>query len=47
MGPSAEANNYANRSDEAYERAATGEGNADGYKVVETGANGITERAKA
>lgn len=35
------------RSDEAYERAATGEGNADGYKVVETGADGITEKAKA
>lgn len=30
------------RSDEAYERAAIGDGNADGYKVIETGANGIT-----
>ncbi|KAK4096541.1 helicase-like protein [Parathielavia hyrcaniae] len=30
------------RTDEAYERAAVGEGNADGYKVIETGANGIT-----
>ncbi|ROT42218.1 hypothetical protein SODALDRAFT_268110 [Sodiomyces alkalinus F11] len=29
------------RSDEAYERAAVGKGNADGFKVVETGANGI------
>ena len=29
------------RSDEAYERAAEGEGNADGYQVIETGANGI------
>jgi ATP-dependent DNA helicase len=30
------------RSDEAYAQAATGEGNADGYTVVETDANGIT-----
>ncbi|KAK3318178.1 SNF2 family N-terminal domain-containing protein [Apodospora peruviana] len=30
------------RSDEAYVRAAVGEGNADGYQVVETGVNGIT-----
>ncbi|KAH6856250.1 SNF2 family N-terminal domain-containing protein [Chaetomium sp. MPI-CAGE-AT-0009] len=29
------------RSDEAYARAAVGEGNADGYTVIETGANGI------
>ncbi|KAL2020451.1 hypothetical protein VTK56DRAFT_8417 [Thermocarpiscus australiensis] len=34
------------RSDEAYERAAVGEGNADGYKVIETGANGITAPRK-
>jgi ATP-dependent DNA helicase len=31
------------RSDAAYERAARGAGNADGYKVVETGADGIHE----
>ncbi|KAL2256102.1 hypothetical protein VTK26DRAFT_2188 [Humicola hyalothermophila] len=30
------------RSDAAYERAAVGQGNAAGYKVIETGANGIT-----
>lgn len=30
------------RSDEAYDKAAVGEGNATGYKVIETGANGIT-----
>lgn len=38
------------RSDEAYAEAAVGEGNADGYKVIETGANGITaagSKAKA
>ncbi|KAK4150158.1 SNF2 family N-terminal domain-containing protein [Chaetomidium leptoderma] len=35
------------RSDEAYERAAVGEGNADGYQVIETGANGITAAGKA
>jgi ATP-dependent DNA helicase len=35
------------RSDEAYERAAVGEGNADGYKVIETGANGITTAGQA
>ncbi|KAK4125644.1 helicase-like protein [Parathielavia appendiculata] len=35
------------RSDEAYEKAAVGEGNADGYKVIETGANGITAAGKA
>ncbi|KAK3940310.1 hypothetical protein QBC46DRAFT_385829 [Diplogelasinospora grovesii] len=35
------------RSDEAYARAAEGEGNADGYKVIETGANGITTTGKA
>ena len=32
------------RSDEAYERAAGGEGNADGYLVVETGAEGIVAK---
>ncbi|KAK1752250.1 lymphoid-specific helicase [Echria macrotheca] len=30
------------RSDAAYERAAVGDGNAAGYKVIETGAEGIT-----
>ncbi|KAK0620478.1 SNF2 family N-terminal domain-containing protein [Immersiella caudata] len=30
------------RSDDAYSQAATGKGNADGYTVVETDANGIT-----
>ncbi|KAL2132648.1 hypothetical protein VTI74DRAFT_3553 [Chaetomium olivicolor] len=35
------------RSDDAYERAAVGEGNADGYKVIETGANGITHAGQA
>jgi ATP-dependent DNA helicase len=30
------------RSDEAYNRAAKGEGNAAGFEVVETGANGVT-----
>lgn len=35
------------RSDEAYERAAEGEGNADGYTVIETGANGIKTAGKA
>jgi ATP-dependent DNA helicase len=35
------------RSDEAYERAAEGQGNADGYTVIETGANGITAAGKA
>ncbi|KAH6634985.1 SNF2 family N-terminal domain-containing protein [Chaetomium sp. MPI-SDFR-AT-0129] len=34
------------RSDEAYERAAVGEGNADGYTVIETGAGGITRKVK-
>ncbi|KAK4641151.1 putative ATPase [Podospora bellae-mahoneyi] len=34
------------RSDEAYERAAAGEGNAGVYKVVETKADGITETGK-
>jgi len=29
------------RSDEAYEQAAAGAGNADGWKVVETGAHGL------
>lgn len=29
------------RSDSAYDRAAAGAGNADGFKVVETGANGL------
>lgn len=31
------------RSDEAYERAATGQGNANKFTVVETGVDGITE----
>ncbi|KAK4199216.1 putative ATP-dependent helicase [Triangularia verruculosa] len=31
------------RSDEAYDKAAAGEGNAGAYKVVETGADGITD----
>jgi ATP-dependent DNA helicase len=31
------------RSDEAYARAATGAGNADGFQVVDTGADGITQ----
>ncbi|KAK7753648.1 putative ATPase [Diatrype stigma] len=31
------------RSDEAYERAARGAGNADGFQVVETAADGITQ----
>ena len=35
------------RSDEAYARAATGEGNADAYKVIETGANGIVAAGQA
>ncbi|KAK3897098.1 SNF2 family N-terminal domain-containing protein [Staphylotrichum tortipilum] len=35
------------RSDEAYVKAAEGEGNANGYKVIETGANGITAAGKA
>lgn len=35
------------RSDEAYTRAAVGEGNADGYTVIETGANGIKTAGKA
>jgi ATP-dependent DNA helicase len=35
------------RSDDAYARAAVGEGNADGYKVIETGANGIIAAGKA
>lgn len=39
--------NFTYRSDEAYERAATGDGNADGYKVVETGADGIIQKGKA
>ncbi|KAF6833847.1 snf2 family helicase atpase [Colletotrichum plurivorum] len=30
------------RSDDAYERAAEGAGNADGYQVIETGTDGIT-----
>ncbi|KAL0930342.1 iswi chromatin-remodeling complex atpase isw2 [Colletotrichum truncatum] len=30
------------RSDTAYDRAAEGSGNADGYKVIETGSDGIT-----
>ncbi|EAQ87723.1 hypothetical protein CHGG_04342 [Chaetomium globosum CBS 148.51] len=35
------------RSEEAYTRAAEGEGNADGYTVIETGANGIKAAGKA
>lgn len=35
------------RSDKAYAKAATGEGNADGYTVIETGANGITTAGRA
>ncbi|KAL2267156.1 hypothetical protein VTJ83DRAFT_4433 [Remersonia thermophila] len=35
------------RSDEAYERAAVGQGNAEGYTVIETGADGIKEAGKA
>lgn len=35
------------RSDAAYDRAATGLGNADGYKVIETGVNGIAETGTA
>lgn len=31
-----------NRSDAAYNRAAKGAGNADGYRVVTTGANGLS-----
>ncbi|KAK3323807.1 SNF2 family N-terminal domain-containing protein [Cercophora scortea] len=34
------------RSDDAYERAAVGEGNADAYQVVETGAHGIIAAGK-
>ncbi|KAK0641315.1 SNF2 family N-terminal domain-containing protein [Cercophora newfieldiana] len=34
------------RSDKAYATAATGQGNADGYTVIETGANGITTTGK-
>ena len=37
----ADLNVLCDRSDEAYEKAAEGEGNADGYQVIETGANGI------
>lgn len=32
------------RSDAAYDRAETGAGNADGFKVVETGANGLVTK---
>lgn len=32
------------RSDAAYDRAAAGAGNADGFKVVETGANGLVTK---
>jgi hypothetical protein len=35
------------RSDDAYNRAAMGDGNADGYTVVETGVNGITATKSA
>ncbi|EPE06385.1 iswi chromatin-remodeling complex atpase isw2 [Ophiostoma piceae UAMH 11346] len=34
------------RSDEAYAAAASGHGDADAFKVIETGANGITESFK-
>lgn len=34
------------RSEAAYARAAKGAGNADGYRVVETGANGLTGTTK-
>ncbi|KAL5594127.1 hypothetical protein BROUX41_001173 [Berkeleyomyces rouxiae] len=34
------------RSDEAYEKAATGSGNADAFTVVETGVNGIRQLGK-
>ena len=34
------------RSEAAYARAAQGAGNADGYRVVETGANGLTDTTK-
>ena len=35
------------RSDEAYARAQSGQGDADGYQVIETGANGVTTVAQA
>ncbi|KAF4817456.1 putative ATP-dependent helicase IRC5 [Colletotrichum siamense] len=35
------------RSDAAYDRAAEGSGNADGYKVIETGTDGITIAGQA
>lgn len=35
------------RSEEAYEKAASGEGDADGYRVVETGAESIQMKGKA
>jgi len=34
------------RSDEAYAEAASGEGNADGYTVIETGTEGITKAGR-
>ncbi|CAK7211535.1 Putative ATPase [Sporothrix curviconia] len=34
------------RSDEAYAQAASGQGDADAFKVIETGVNGITESFK-
>lgn len=34
------------RSDEAYDKAASGEGDADGYRVVETGAESIQMKGK-
>ncbi|KAK4169686.1 SNF2 family N-terminal domain-containing protein [Cladorrhinum sp. PSN259] len=34
------------RSDEAYEQAAEGQGNAEGYVAIETGADGITQAGK-
>jgi hypothetical protein len=35
--------NDRSRSDEAYERAASGAGNAEGFQVVDTAADGITQ----
>ncbi|CAK7265050.1 Putative ATPase [Sporothrix epigloea] len=34
------------RSDQAYAQAASGQGDADGFKIIETGANGITQSFK-
>lgn len=35
------------RSEEAYVRAARGDGDADAFKVVETGVDGIKQTAKS